>query len=208
MKQTLHYYENNANTLCARYEAAQLTGLHARLLSLFPKNEPVVELGSGSGRDGAVLVVHGYNWTGIEGARAMAVKSLALHPELKGRVLCQDLRHPLPFPDATFSAAFSLATLMHLKAPEVYPVLRETARILKPNAPLVLSVPLTRPDVDNTGVDAAGRYFLPWDQDEWCNACATTGFKINESTITTDSLGRSISWLNLVACKNARTTAL
>ncbi len=208
MKQTLHYYENNANTLCARYETAQLADLHARLLSLFPKNEPVLELGSGSGRDGAFLVAHGYDWTGIEGARAMAVKSLALHPELKGRLLCQNLRHPLPFPDATFGAAFSLATLMHLEAAAVPSVLEETARILMPDAPLLISVPLTRPDVDNTGVDAAGRYFLPWDQDEWCNACATTGFKVNECTITTDSLGRSITWLNLVTRKNTRTTAL
>ena len=207
LKNTLQYYENNAVALCARYEAAPLADLHALLLSLLPKQERIVELGSGSGRDGAFLVAQGYDWMGIEGARAMAARSRALHPDLQGRILCADLRHPLPFPDAIFGAVFSFAALMHLESSAVCPVLRETARILKPGAPLVISVPLSRTDVDNTGVDPEGRYFLPWDQDAWCNACSTAGFTITECIIASDSLGRPITWLNLVAQKDAQTAA-
>jgi hypothetical protein len=76
-----------------------------------------------------------------------------------------------------------------------------------PGAPLVISVPLSRTDVDNTGVDPEGRYFLPWDQDAWYNACSTAGFTVTECTVASDSLGRHITWLNLVARKDARTAA-
>lgn len=207
MNDTLRYYEKNAAPLCTRYETAQLSELHTLLLSMFRREERVLELGSGSGRDGAFLLAQDYDWTGIEGAKAMAAESLALHPELGGRVLCREMQRPLPFPDAYFGGCFSFAALMHLEAPQVWPVLRETGRVLMSGSPLVVSVPLSRTDVDNTGVDAQGRYFLPWNKEEWCTVFSATGFEITECTVTNDSLGRPITWLNLVTCKNARATA-
>lgn len=207
MKGTQQYYQNNAIALCAAYEAAQLSDLHIMLLSMFHKQERVLELGVGSGRDGALLVSYGYDWKGIEGAQAMVNRALVLHPELEGRILCQDMQLPLPFPDASFGGAFSFAALMHLEAPEVYPVLRETRRVLSPDRPFLVSVPLARADVNEKGFDQEGRYFLPWSKDEWCNAFSEAGFKVNECKITNDSLGRQITWLNLATLKCAQTTA-
>lgn len=201
LKTTKEYYQNNALTLCERYEAAQLSELHTLLMDLLPQNARVLELGSGSGRDGAFLLAQGYDWVGVEGSQAMVAGSLSLHRDLDGRIFCQDMRVPLPFPDASFRAAFSFAALMHLDASEVCPVLREMRRVLAMDAPFVVSVPLTRGDVDKDGFDQEGRYFLPWGKDEWCVAFLGAGFVVNECMLTNDALRRQITWLNLVTVK-------
>lgn len=205
MKDLLSYYEKNAATLCARYENAPVGDLHTLLGSLFPAKAKVLELGSGSGRDGAYMVLQGYDWLGIEGAKAMAAKSLVLHPELTGRVLVQDIEKPFPFPNESFDGAFSIAVLMHLEASAVNAVLLDIWRLLIPSMPLAISVPATREDLDENGFDHEGRYFLPWKEEEWTEALSAAGFTVDSSKNASDSLGREITWLNLVArkCKQA-----
>ncbi len=74
----------------------------------------------------------------------------------------------LPFPDGYFASAFSNSVLEHI--PHVQTVLAETARVLKPGAPLVFSVP--NPDyfselsisgfLDRCGLRKMGDAYREW----------------------------------------------
>ena len=46
---TLIYYEQHAETLAQRYESADVTNLHQRLLETFTPGSQLLEVGCGSG---------------------------------------------------------------------------------------------------------------------------------------------------------------
>jgi len=57
------------------------------------------------------------------------------------RFRAADLNEPLPWPEATFEAVFSVEGIEHLENPHAF--LREIARVLKPGGTLVLTTPNT-----------------------------------------------------------------
>ena len=207
MNTTLGYYESNVAAICARYEAAQIAQPQELLLSSLIGGMSVLELGCGSGRDGAFLTAGGYDWTGIDGSPAMVEQAKALHPELSGRIVCHDMREPLPFADNSFGSAFSFAALMHLAGNEVVRALTDLFRVLVVNAPLVVSVPAGRDDVDEKGFDSEGRYFLSWDESAWRGVMDIAGFEVDCCLQNSDGLGRTMVWLNFVARKRVEAEA-
>ena len=73
-----------------------------------------------------------------------------------------DLRYPLPYPDQTFSGAYSEHTLEHLYPGQAVALLKEVCRVLKPGAVFRCTVPDLKKYVDfyvGKEVDAEFRKF-------------------------------------------------
>ena len=55
-RQTLDYYNENAEKLAELYETADMSELHSLLLRFLPQRASVMEIGCGSSRDAAFLL--------------------------------------------------------------------------------------------------------------------------------------------------------
>ena len=53
-RQTLDYYNENAEKLAELYETADMSAVHSLLLPFLPEKVSVLEIGCGSGRDAAL----------------------------------------------------------------------------------------------------------------------------------------------------------
>lgn len=203
---TLAYYDTNAQVISARYEVALPLEPLRLLEAMLCPGDKVLELGCGSGRDGAFLLNKGYDWIGVEGSPAMAAQAISLHPMLSGRISIADFRKPLAFAQRSFDGIFSFAALMHLDASDVLTVLSHMYLLLKPNSFFMISVPVSRIDVGGDGFDAEGRYFLSWGGREWSEALAKANFIVENISNNKDCLERDIVWLNISARKREDTT--
>jgi trans-aconitate 2-methyltransferase len=127
----------------ASYDALPLPHLEwgRRTLARLPLSggETVLELGCGTGRDTAKLLARlpRGRVIALDGSPAMIERTLANcggDPRL--RTVHHDLREPLPLPDASVDAVFSVATLHWL--PDHAAVFAELARVMRPGARLAL----------------------------------------------------------------------
>ena len=198
---TLAYYDANAAEVCARYETANPQAAHDLLLKTFPPQCRVLELGAGSGRDGAFLLAQGYDWTGLDASASMMAQAALFHPECDGRLLLHDMQNPLPFRDDSFQGILSLAAMMHLCESSLPFVLGEAMRVLVPGGAFIISVPIGRMDTDAAGYTEDGRYFLPWNEEKWAASLAENGFCLDLHIRNADSLGRDIQWITFRAHK-------
>lgn len=209
-RRTLRYYDENAETVCARYEAVDLTQTLDRIVAPLPSAARILELGSGSGRDAAYLLRRGFDVIGLDGSPQMTERAITHHPELEGRLRLHRLPEPLPFADGSFEAVVSLATLMHLDRPGIEAALSEARRVLAFEASsgtdriLAVSVPARRPDVDAAGRDNLGRRFTALSEDRWCHLICANVLHLVDSWHTSDAGGREgITWITIVAARGA-----
>jgi 4-amino-4-deoxy-L-arabinose transferase-like glycosyltransferase/SAM-dependent methyltransferase len=114
---------------------ALLRAVEARLYQKINLPQPILDIGCGDGLfaqtafDHPIQVGIDMLWQDLHYAENTGVYELPL----------QALATDLPFPDHSFGSAFSNSTLEHI--PEIQPVLHEISRVLKPGAPLALTVP-------------------------------------------------------------------
>jgi len=210
-QRTLRYYEENAETVCARYEAVDLTETLDRIVAGLPAGARILELGSGSGRDAAYLLRRGFDVVGLDGSAHMVERAVRHHPELEGRLHVHPLPAPLPFVDDSFEAVVSLATLMHLEESAAASVLaecrrvlaRETAYMEPTSRPIVaVSVPARRGDVGAGGRDNLGRRFMALGEDQWKDLVCANKLEVTDTWRTADAGGRiGITWMTIVAAR-------
>ena len=202
---TIRYYQQYAEELAQRYERADVADLHRRLLDTFSSGSKLLEVGCGSGREAAFLCAQGFEVVGIDPAPAMIDRALSLHPELEGRLFQGDLPDELPstlLEAEHYSGIYAVASLMHLLKEQLHPTFEILHRLLKQDGRLLFSVPLSRPDLDESGYDEKGRYFLLLSSDEWIDRAESAGFHIVRSATNGDGMGReSITWLTCVVEK-------
>jgi SAM-dependent methyltransferase/4-amino-4-deoxy-L-arabinose transferase-like glycosyltransferase len=115
---------------------ALLRAVEARFYQHIPLPEPVLDLGCGDGHF-STLTFPGRKLTaGIDPWWNPLRKSSTAQ---KYNVLAQSLGHEMPFPSHYFASAISNSVLEHI--PDIDPVLRETARVLRPGGQLVVTMP-------------------------------------------------------------------
>lgn len=200
---TLLYYENKASELSLRYESARLDAFHQTLHASVEAGAKIIEIGCGSGRDAARALAHGYDIVAIDGSAALLSEASRLHPELAGRLICVKLPAELKFSDNSFDGFFSVACFMHFTLPEIRLILAEVARVLKKGAPGLVSLPASRGDVNNDGIDEHGRIFNLMSSKDWINVFEECGFVADAGFEEADSLGRpNISWVTFLLKKN------
>lgn len=103
-----------------------------------PPPAAVLDIGCGAGRTSIALHERGYRVVAIDLAESLLSIGRARYPGIDFRLV--DARH-LEFPDATFDAAIFSYNGIDVIYPEAGRVLsmKETARVLRPGAPFILS---------------------------------------------------------------------
>lgn len=199
---TLEFYDSHAHEIAARYEEIEFSAVIDLVRNDLPPDSHILEIGCGSGRDGAAFAAVGYRVTAIDGSRAMIGEAEKRHPELRGRISHHVLPAPLPFADETFDAAMSFAVLMHLTPSDAAECFGEIARVLRPGSVFAYSVNTKRGGLDAGGRDAVGRLFTALPAAEWERLHLTAGFETIRRRETDDIVNRDgIRWVTFLACK-------
>ena len=198
---TLNYYEDNSINLSLRYEQADVNEIQKLLLQTFEKNSNILEIGCGSGRDASFMVKNSFDVIAIDGSKNMIEEVKKIHPELSAKLFHKTLPIELEF-NQKFDGIYSIATLMHLSENDLKTTLLKINELLNQNGKFLMSVSLFRDDIDENGVDDKGRFFLVLSFKEWIKLFKNIGFKILDTKINSDGLGRGgIEWLTLIAQK-------
>ena len=115
---TITWYDANAATVVARYEAHDPAALNGWFENLLPNAPAVVmDIGAGSGRDAAWLAARGYEVLAVE-------PSTAMRTEATGKLIWLNLLFMLtivtmPYTTAMYSE-FSNAEQLHLSGPYAF----------------------------------------------------------------------------------------
>jgi len=202
MNLTLSYYEENASKLSKRYESADVTTIHHRLLKTFTPNSTLLEIGCGSGRDANFMLKKGYNVTAIDGSQKMIDEAKRIHPTLKPHLFTMQLPYDLDFEPNSFDGVYSIATLMHLTKEEIYQTIKNIHTLLKEKGKFLFSISIERDDTDQNNKDLHQRLFTSFSQRDWVNICKNYGLNHLHAEVTKDGLNRSgIVWLTCIVEK-------
>ncbi|HEY7529728.1 MAG TPA: methyltransferase domain-containing protein [Gemmatimonadota bacterium] len=101
----------------------------------------VLEVGAGSGRDGAALAARGARVVLLDASAGALELASRNAPGLRGRALVRGDALASPFPDGAFDLVFHQGLLEHFRDP--LPLLLENRRLLRPGGVLLVDVPQT-----------------------------------------------------------------
>ena len=197
-EKTALFYEQHAAELAARYEAAPSP--IARFLPLsFPGGSRVLDVGAGSGRDLAAMLLAGYDAYGVEPCSSLREAALAAHPELATKLSEGALPSlGMPFGES-FDGVVCCAVLMHLPESELFDAALALRSLLKPHGRLLISIPTARTDVGPDHRDNRGRLFQPYMPEELELLFERLGFRMIGRWDTEDVLQRSgTNWVTML----------
>lgn len=197
--QTLAYYSANADEVARRYESAP-SSLVGRFPSAFVPGGRILDIGCGSGRDLAELARQGFQPYGMDGTPELVQLAQDLHPELKGKVVQGLLPNSaVPF-GGNFDGVLCSAVLMHIEPVDLPAVVEFIRDCMKPGGQLLYSVPSKRLDVTSSGNrDVAGRLFVPDSAGRLQRLFENADYKLLESWVNSDSLGRDeVEWVSVL----------
>lgn len=139
------YYDNEAVDRVRRPLSGRRLEARNRFLAEIDLSVPVLEVGTGTGRDVKEFVAAGLSVVGVD----LSVEQ-ARHAQSAGaHQVLASARH-LPFPDATFSTLWSMSTLMHVPNSAIRETLVEVRRVLAPGAIAAIGV-WGGPDIEDYG---------------------------------------------------------
>ncbi|KAB8041808.1 methyltransferase domain-containing protein [Janthinobacterium aquaticum] len=155
---TAKFYESYVQQGAADSEASH-SAISKYFQAAFKEGDKVLDVGSGSGRDLAVLIKTGVDAYGIEPNDAMRKYALTKHPELAGRV--KPDRLPLthvPF-GGGFDGVLCSAVLMHIPEDCFIESWKSILQVLKPTAKVLFSLPSMQPGLLQDRRDRDDRFF-------------------------------------------------
>jgi SAM-dependent methyltransferase len=185
---TLEYYEKNFDRLVDRYEKANLDFIHKIILDNTKKDDFILELGFGSGRELNFLFKNGYkNLYGIDGSEKFVefVRQIFKIDNFKISIL------PEINIDKKFDFIYSIAVIMHLPISSYEKLVKNISDRLKVGGKVFISFSLGKRDdkerdfyeVDDGLLESIFKKYNIYKQNE---------------IITTDSLNRNIKWKNIL----------
>jgi cyclopropane fatty-acyl-phospholipid synthase-like methyltransferase len=188
MNKTLEYYEKNFESLIERYENANLDFIHKIILENTQKNDFLLELGFGSGRELDFLFRNGYkNLYGIDGSKKFVefVTDRFNSKNFKYSIL------PNIDIDKQFDFLYSIAVIMHLPICKYEELIKNISDRLKNNGKVFFSFSLDKREekerefykVNENLLDEIFKNYNIYKQDE---------------IVTIDSLNRGIKWKNII----------
>jgi len=188
IKQTLNYYDTNYEVLFEKYEKANLKNIDNYLLNIVQKNDSILELGFGSGREIKFLYDNGFhNIYGIDGCEKFVEKA---KERFKRNNFYVSILPNINIPkDLTFNLIYSIAVWMHLPTSTYEEAIKNIVSKLKSNGKVFLSYSLEDRDEKE-------RYFQKVDDILLEQLFAKYNLQKIDEFITTDSLNRNINWKN------------
>lgn len=96
---------------------------------------PVLEIGTGPGRDALALVEAGLRVVGVDLSAGHAGRARA-----RGLTMAVGSARALPFASGSMGGLWSMSTLMHVPAVAIEQVMREIRRVMAPGAPVAIGV--------------------------------------------------------------------
>lgn len=191
---SLPHYEQHAQALVDQYESLAFEDVHAGLLDLLPApGATVLDVGAGSGRDGAWLAARGYDVVAVEPSDAMRMRGQALHRSNRMHWLSDSL------PDLarvrrlglTFDLILLSAVWMHVPPASRARALRKLATMLAPNGRIAISLRIGVPD--------ATRAMYEVTLHELSGLAQQFGLRLIRTTDSADRLGRAgVAWTTAV----------
>lgn len=151
----------------------------------------VVEVGCGAGRDGAVLLAGGLDYTGLDVSSSAVAMCQGL-----GLDAVQGSALAVPFADDEFDAAWSMSTLMHLPGDGMTTALVELGRVVRPGG--VVEIGVWGADQHRERTDEHGRYFRSRPDDELRSMLSATGQVTEFATWSRFDDGGHYQWARLV----------
>lgn len=200
-KQTQAFYCQHADSLFARYESVDSQIANYFPLS-FPKGSKVLDVGAGSGRDLKTLLALDYDAYGVEPSEPLRQHAIQKTPGLSDRLYAGALPD-ISMPD-TYDGILCSAVLMHLPEYELLDALVNLRQLLNDKGRLLISIPESRPDLDENRRDADGRLFEALESSHLTLLCARLGLESIGEYRNEDSLGRAgYGWITLLFQKRA-----
>ena len=185
---TINYYENNFKNLIERYEKADLSFIQNLLLENIKKDDFILELGFGSGRELNFLFNKGFkNIYGIDGSKNFIdfVKNRFKMDNFKYSML------PNINIEGKFDFIYSIAVFMHLPYDRYEETIKNISNKLKKGGKFLISFSLEeRKDKE--------RNFYKVDEELLDKLLNNNKIYKEKEIITTDTLGRDIKWKNII----------
>lgn len=155
---------------------------------------PVLNIGSGPGRDGLILASHGIAVTCLDASHEMVAISQA-----KGLTSIQGDFHALPFPDASFQGVWAYTSLLHTPKKDLPNALREIQRVLTPDGIFGLGMIAGDSETYRTSPKVpTERLFSFYTYDELATLLDSQGFHvIHHETFTPNTK----EYINIIATK-------
>ena len=189
VKKTLEFYEKKADELIQRYESAKLTDVQNYILKFIKKDDYILDIGFGSGREIDFLIKRGFkNIYGIDGCKEFVRRA-------KARFNSENFYHSIlpeiKLKNLKFDFVYSIAVWMHLPSEIYEESIRNIDKILNENAKVLLSYSLDERNEKE-------RYFQKVDEKLLNDIFEKFGMKKIDELITVDSLNRQIKWKSVV----------
>jgi len=129
-KETINYFSKNAATVTERYESV-VSSLSKSFGEAFKPKSKLLDIGSGSGRDLALLTTLGHECFGVDATPEFVELSQSIHPEINGKVLQAALPNFEPPFGGDFDGVLCSAVLMHIPESELVPAAVSIKRCLR-----------------------------------------------------------------------------
>lgn len=134
MKETINYYNQNADVFIEGTINVNMTEIQSRFLSNVPEKSKILDLGCGSGRDSKLFSSLGHCVTAVDGSPELCEKAAAYTSLPVRCLLFEDLDY-----NSEFDAVWACASLLHVEKEKMQHVLKLVSNALKGNGILYVS---------------------------------------------------------------------
>lgn len=199
MNTTLNYYNNNSEKYFNNTISVNLNHLYKIIQMNINKNDSILDLGCGSGRDSLYFKQQGYNVTALDGSQQLADKA----SELIGQdVIVMNFEH-IKLTEK-FHAIWACASLLHVKRAYILDVLNNlVSNNLEDNGVFYMSFKYG----DKEYIDEHVRYFNCYTEESFKGVVEQVDGLSIEKIFTTEDVipGReSLVWLNVMCRKHKK----
>lgn len=142
---TTNYYDREANTLVAAYDAAEMSELHQILLSTLNPKSKIMDIGFGSGRDLSFLKEHGFDVWGIDASKEFIALARERFSDVSDHFYCAELPHLKVSKGIghSFDAVILIAVWMHLPLSVYAESIKQICSLLQLSGKVVVSYSIT-----------------------------------------------------------------
>ena len=161
------------------------------------QGKKVLDIGCGAGRDAAMLIENGFDYTGIDASKGMLKVASRRVP--RGKLMKMDF-YKLKFPDAIFDGFWASASFLHVPKADVEKVILEAKRVIRPGG--IGFISMKQKTTLDEGIIKDGRYGTPaaryfsfYEKNEFKKKLLDSGLKVISMTTHKEKGDRELVWL-------------